>query len=229
VLSSGRLKLTFRDELAFLLELLLGTAIAAGWLMRYAGTLVLVGTMRKRVSGAPFSFVPGPAERKARVLAGWLVRCAACSAPWPGVDASAPPFGVSRSVARPPRRARSTEFTEFDGYVPRGRALVLDPVAGAPALSVTELGRAPPDVPFRFFLISGAFGNSSRRDGAPAPEFPVHVFLALCYSLHAVVLRLHDLYASALRPHLAGECRPRPRIRTTRTGRLAGGVLRRRG
>lgn len=50
----GPPQLTFRDELAFLLELLLGTAIAAGWLMRYAGTLVLVGTIAERVQ-APHS------------------------------------------------------------------------------------------------------------------------------------------------------------------------------
>jgi hypothetical protein len=35
----------FRAELAFSLELLLGAAIATGWLMRYASALVLLGTL----------------------------------------------------------------------------------------------------------------------------------------------------------------------------------------
>ena len=41
-------------QLAFSLELLLGTAIAAGWLMRHAGTLVLIGTIAERIQ-APHS------------------------------------------------------------------------------------------------------------------------------------------------------------------------------
>jgi hypothetical protein len=36
--------LTFRADLLFSLELLLGAAIAAGWLIRYAAAFVLVGT-----------------------------------------------------------------------------------------------------------------------------------------------------------------------------------------
>lgn len=36
---------TFRAELAFSLELVLGAAIAVGWLMRYAAALVLLGTL----------------------------------------------------------------------------------------------------------------------------------------------------------------------------------------
>ncbi|MGD0466894.1 MAG: hypothetical protein ABSA54_00825 [Terriglobales bacterium] len=36
---------TFRAQLAFSLELLLGAAIAVGWLMRYAAALVLLGTL----------------------------------------------------------------------------------------------------------------------------------------------------------------------------------------
>lgn len=38
-------ELAFHAELVFSLELLLGAAIAAGWLMRYASTLVVVGTI----------------------------------------------------------------------------------------------------------------------------------------------------------------------------------------
>lgn len=38
-------RVTFYTELVFSLELLLGAAIAVGWLMRYAAALVFVGTL----------------------------------------------------------------------------------------------------------------------------------------------------------------------------------------
>ena len=38
---------TFRAELAFSLELVLGAAIAVGWLMRYAAALVLLARLRR--------------------------------------------------------------------------------------------------------------------------------------------------------------------------------------
>jgi uncharacterized membrane protein YphA (DoxX/SURF4 family) len=41
--------LTFYGALAFVFELLLGAAIAAGWLTRYAAALVLLGTIAERV------------------------------------------------------------------------------------------------------------------------------------------------------------------------------------
>jgi len=48
--------LTFGSDLLFSLELLLGAAIAAGWLIRYAAALVLFGTIAASVL-APYAHI----------------------------------------------------------------------------------------------------------------------------------------------------------------------------
>ena len=47
--------LTFYAALAFGFELLLGAAIAAGWLLRYAAALVLLGTIAMHVLSPIFT------------------------------------------------------------------------------------------------------------------------------------------------------------------------------
>ena len=59
--SVGVSHLTFYAALALMFELLLGAAIAAGWLMRYAAALVLLGTIAARV-GPHFHFALLPAH-----------------------------------------------------------------------------------------------------------------------------------------------------------------------
>jgi hypothetical protein len=52
----------FRAQLAFSLELLLGAAIAVGWLMRYAAALVLLGTLTASFLVPQFHIVSLPAN-----------------------------------------------------------------------------------------------------------------------------------------------------------------------
>lgn len=61
---------TLRAELAFSLELLLGAAIAIGWLMRYAAALVLFGTLAASLLVPQFhiAYLPASASATALVL-----------------------------------------------------------------------------------------------------------------------------------------------------------------
>ena len=58
--SSQFFQLTVQGELAFLLELLLGAAIAAGWLMPYAAALVLLGILAASSSAPHFHLASLP-------------------------------------------------------------------------------------------------------------------------------------------------------------------------
>ncbi len=60
--SVGLSHLTFCAAFVFGLELLLGAAIAAGWLMRYAAILVLLGTSAARVLASHFHLALVPAN-----------------------------------------------------------------------------------------------------------------------------------------------------------------------
>jgi len=60
--SVGLSHVTFHAALVFSFELFLGAAIAAGWLMRYAAILVLLGTSAERVLAPHFNFALVPAN-----------------------------------------------------------------------------------------------------------------------------------------------------------------------
>jgi hypothetical protein len=77
--SSGRIfHLTFRADLLFWLELLLGAAIAAGWLIRYTAAFVLLGTAAASVLPSYFHLAFLPSDKGTTVavlIASGLLVC----------------------------------------------------------------------------------------------------------------------------------------------------------
>ena len=128
----------------------------ASWLMLQAfrlqqGNDTLSYQQMKAALGEPKSAVP--ADRETTLSSGpWWLRSIAGTGE-KGVEALASTFAdVVRGRTAEGRR-ESTEFTEFDGYVPDAGP-ALDPGAPDAAFSVTELEGAA-ECPFRFFLKRG--------------------------------------------------------------------------
>ena len=128
----------------------------ASWLMLQAfrlqkGNATLSYTMMKDVLGEPISAVP--ADRATAISSGeWWLRSVVGTRE-NGIKILGSAFrGVTRGRAAELQR-QSTQFTEFDGYVPEAGS-TLDPCAPGTVLSVTELEKAA-ECPFRFFLKRG--------------------------------------------------------------------------
>ena len=101
--------------------------------------------------GEPKSAVPVDRDRALSPSAWWLRTVVGAGGD--GNTLLAPAFpGVAQGYAARARR-QSSEFTEFDGYVPAAGS-ALDPCAPGTVLSVTELESAA-GCPFRFFLKRG--------------------------------------------------------------------------
>jgi hypothetical protein len=79
--SDGVSRVTFFADLVFLFELLLGAAIAVGWLMRYAAAMVLLGTIAAAaaVALAPHShlvlFPANPGTTAAVLITSGILVC----------------------------------------------------------------------------------------------------------------------------------------------------------
>lgn len=163
----------------------------ASWLMLQAfrlqqGNDTLSYQAMKAALGEPKSAVP--VDRAAAVSSGtWWLRSVAgtgedCIAALGSAFA-----GITHGRTAEERRA-STDFTEFDGYVPEA-GLTLDPCAPGTVLSVTELEKAS-ECPFRFFLKRGL---GVRPDGDRERDKDVWLDPLTRGT------ELHDLYAAMLR------------------------------
>ena len=128
----------------------------ASWLMLLAFRLqqrneALSYREMKVALGEPKSVVPAD-RATALSSAGWWLRSVVGTGD-DGIKILCPVFtGVALGRIAEGRR-QSSEFTEFDGYVPAAGS-VLDPCAPETSFSVTELEKAA-ECPFRFFLKRG--------------------------------------------------------------------------
>jgi ATP-dependent helicase/nuclease subunit B len=128
----------------------------ASWLMLQAfrlerGDQALSYHRMKEVLGEPRSAVP--TERDAALsLGGWWLRSVVGSGE-EGIRALGTAFTQVAHGRTAESLRQSSEFTQFDGYVPEAGAM-LDPSGHDIALSVTELENAA-ECPFRFFLKRG--------------------------------------------------------------------------
>ena len=76
--SDGVSHVTFFADLVFLFELLLGAAIAVGWLMRYAAAMVLLGTIAAAVLAPDFHlalFSANPGTTAAVLITSGILVC----------------------------------------------------------------------------------------------------------------------------------------------------------